>query len=97
MSAYLIFIRNTTTDPEGLATYVRKAGPTGEGHPHKVLAFHGAVEVLEGDPAEALVMVQFEDMARAKAWYESPAYQDAKTHRLKSADYRVLLVEGLAG
>jgi uncharacterized protein (DUF1330 family) len=62
-----------------------------------VLAFNGEFEVLEGDGAEGLVMLQFEDMAQAKAWYESPAYQDAKQHRLKGADYRVILAAGLAG
>jgi uncharacterized protein (DUF1330 family) len=41
------------------------------------------------------VIVQFPSMEEAKAWYESPAYQDAKTHRLKGADYRVILAKGL--
>jgi uncharacterized protein (DUF1330 family) len=34
-------------------------------------------------------------MAAAKAWYDSPAYQDAKQHRLRGADFRILLTEGL--
>jgi uncharacterized protein (DUF1330 family) len=35
-------------------------------------------------------------MAEAKAWYESPLYQQALVHRLKGAEYRVFMVEGLA-
>jgi uncharacterized protein (DUF1330 family) len=50
---------------------------------------------MEGDPAEGVVLLQFPDMDAAKAWYGSPAYQDAKQHRLKGADYRVIFAEGL--
>jgi uncharacterized protein (DUF1330 family) len=34
-------------------------------------------------------------MAAAKAWYDSPEYQDAKQHRLSGADFRIILTEGL--
>jgi uncharacterized protein (DUF1330 family) len=33
-------------------------------------------------------------MAAAKAWYTSPAYQEARQHRLKGGKFRLLLVEG---
>jgi uncharacterized protein (DUF1330 family) len=33
-------------------------------------------------------------MAAARAWYNSPAYQEARLHRMKGAQYRMLLVEG---
>lgn len=95
MSAYVIFIRNSTIDPVEFATYGQKAGPAGAGHKITPLVFYGDLEVLEGDPAEGVVIVQFPSMEEAKAWYESPAYQDAKTHRLKGADYRVILAKGL--
>jgi len=35
-------------------------------------------------------------MAAARAWYDSPAYQAAKAHRVKAADYRVIFVEGVS-
>ena len=41
------------------------------------------------------MLVEFPDMDAAKAWYHSPAYQDALQHRLKGADYRVILAQGL--
>ncbi|MDP3659929.1 DUF1330 domain-containing protein [Phenylobacterium sp.] len=34
-------------------------------------------------------------MAAARAWYESPAYQEARQHGLKGGEVRVLLLEGL--
>jgi uncharacterized protein (DUF1330 family) len=97
MPAYVILIRNRMIDPEEMKIYGSKAGPAGREHSPKVLTYNGAVEVLEGDAAEGVVMLQFEDMAKAKAWYESPGYQDALQHRLKGADYRVILAEGLPG
>jgi uncharacterized protein (DUF1330 family) len=96
MPAYVILIRNKTVDAEELKTYAQKARPAGRDFSPKVLAFNGALEALEGEAAEGVVMIQFESMAQAKAWYDSPAYQEARQHRLKGADYRVILAEGLA-
>ena len=96
MSAYVIMIRDRLTDAEEFATYGKMAkaarGPT----PPKPLAFYGPKETLEGLEADGAVILEFPDMAAAKAWYESPDYQAAKVHRLAAADYRVILVEGVA-
>jgi len=40
-------------------------------------------------------VLEFPDAEAAKGWYFSPAYQEAKAHRLKGAKYRVLLVNGV--
>ena len=95
MPAYVIFIKNSTKDPEALKTYSQKAGAARGDHKITPLAFYGPLEVLEGDAAEGVVLLQFPDTAAAKAWYDSPAYQEAKAHRLKGGDYRVILAEGL--
>jgi uncharacterized protein (DUF1330 family) len=36
-------------------------------------------------------------MPEARAWYDSPAYTEAKKHRFQAADYRVIFVEGFEG
>lgn len=95
MPAYVIFIKNSTKDADELKTYSQKAGAARGDHKITPLAYYGPLEVLEGDPAEGVVLIQFPDVAQARAWYDSPAYQDAKAHRLKGADYRVILAEGL--
>jgi uncharacterized protein (DUF1330 family) len=96
MSAYVIMIRDRLTDAEAFATYGKMAKEARGSSPPKPLAFYGANEALEGPPADGVVILEFPDMAAAKAWYESPAYQAAKTYRLAGADYRVILVEGVA-
>ena len=95
MTAYVIFIRNAITDAEEMATYGKKAAGARGDHKMTPLAFYGPVETLEGDKADGVVLISFPSMDEAKAWYNSPAYQEALPHRLKGADYRVILAEGL--
>jgi uncharacterized protein (DUF1330 family) len=95
MPAYVILINNRTPDATELGLYRPKALAARAAHPVTMLAANGAFEVLEGAPAESVTIAQFPDMAAAKAWYDSPEYQDAKAHRLKGADFRILLTEGL--
>ncbi len=95
MTAYAIFIRESTNDPAELATYGQKVGAAREGHEMRPLVAYGAFEVLEGDPVEGVVVLEFPTIAAAKAWYDSPEYQAALVHRLAGAKYRVVFVEGL--
>jgi uncharacterized protein (DUF1330 family) len=95
MAAYAIFVREKTKDAAEMQVYSGLAGGTLAGHTVKVLAVYGKQEVLEGPPCEGVVILQFPAMEAAKAWYDSPAYQAARKHRFKGADYRVIFVEGM--
>ena len=93
MVAYVIHIRNCTTEPQHFEEYyplVAKVKTDGV----EVLAKDAAFEVLEGDPAEAVVMLRFSSMEAAREWYQSEEYQAALPHRLRAADYRTILVDG---
>lgn len=94
--AYVIFTREKTLDPAELEIYWSKVAASLEGHPMKVLSGHGPHEVLEGAPTEGVVIAEFPSMAAAKAWYDSPAYREAREHRFKGAVYRGILVESTA-
>lgn len=95
MSAYVILIRDKMIDADEFATYGQKAKLAREGHAITPKAFYGRHEVLEGAEVEGAVILEFPTFAEAKAWYDSPAYQEALQHRLKGAEYRVLIVEGV--
>jgi uncharacterized protein (DUF1330 family) len=95
MSAYVIFIRESTRNPAEMETYSKAAGAALAGHPVKVLAVYGRHEVLEGPEVEGVVILEFPGIAEAKAWYDSPAYREAREHRFRGADYRAVIVEGL--
>lgn len=96
MTAYVVMIRDRMIDPEAMATYAQLARKARGGTSPKPLAFYGALEVLEGTDADGMVILAFEDMQAARRWYGSPAYQEALPHRLRGAEYRVLLVDGVA-
>jgi uncharacterized protein (DUF1330 family) len=61
----------------------------------RYLARGGGIEVLEGtwDP-RAIVVVEFPDMATARAWYASPEYAEALKVRDKALSRDLILVDG---
>jgi uncharacterized protein (DUF1330 family) len=95
MAAYILFVRDRITDAEAFAAYGPLAAAARGDHPLKPLAFYGDLETLEGEPADGVVLLEFPTVEAAKAWYDSPAYQAAKAQRLKGADYRIILVQGV--
>jgi uncharacterized protein (DUF1330 family) len=96
MAVYGVFIRDVTRDPSEMEKYDPKAGASLAGHAVKVLAAYGPQKVVEGPEHEGVVIVEFPTMEQALAWYEGPAYREAREHRFRGADYRVVFVEGLA-
>ena len=62
----------------------------------KYLARGGATEVVEGDwSPKRFVVLQFDSLARAKEWLNSPEYAPALRLRRQSATSRMILTEGL--
>ena len=95
MAAFIVFTRERTRDQAAMDTYAGLAGGTLAGHEGKPHAFYGANETLEGAPIEGAVIIEFPSIEAAKAWYNSPAYVEARKHRHLGADYRVFVTETL--
>ncbi|WP_001277468.1 DUF1330 domain-containing protein [Vibrio mimicus] len=95
MSAYVVMIRERVTDQAELDNYARLAPLAREGHSIERLAFYGALDTLEGEPVDGVVIHKFRTMEDAHRWYRSSAYRAARVHRHGGADYRVFIVEGL--
>ncbi len=93
MKSYVVFIRETTRDSSELETYWQKAPAAMVGHNFKALAAYGPHEVIEGPAVEGVAILEFPSYAEAKAWYDSPAYVEAREYRFKGADYRAVIVE----
>jgi uncharacterized protein (DUF1330 family) len=51
--------------------------------------------VLEGATMESVVILEFPSIEAARAWYDSPAYREARRARHLAADYRAFVVEGV--
>ncbi len=95
MPALIVFMRDRVRDKAEFDVYSGLAGPTLAGHTVKPLVAYNRCETLEGAPTEGAVILEFPSMEAAKAWYDSPAYREAREHRFKSADYRVFITETL--
>ena len=55
----------------------------------------GAIGSLEGDwQPKRIVVIEFDDVERAKAWHGSELYAPAKALREASANTRMIVVEG---
>lgn len=95
MSAYFVMIREETTDAAALADYGPRAALAAQHHPLKPLAVYGALDQLEGDSIEGAVILEFPDMAAARSWYDSPAYQAAVKFRHAGSRSRAFFTEGI--
>lgn len=96
MPAYVLVMRESTVrDPEALTEYQRLNRINPRDPNLTPLVVYGKTEALEGEAPDGTILLQFPDMEAARAWYHSPAYQEALQYRLKAADYRAFIVEGL--
>lgn len=97
MTVYAIILREgPVTDPEAMAEYLRVGQENRGNFDMKPLVLYGALEAIEGKASDGAVILEFPNMEEAKAWYYSPGYQMAAPHRIRSADYRIMFVEGFA-
>ena len=95
MTAYAI-VDIEVTDPVGYEDYKKLAAPTVALYGGKYIARGGKNEVLEGDWApDRLVILQFENSERAKAWLNSPEYAEARPLRHKYARSKMVVVDGV--
>ena len=93
--AYVI-VDIDVTDPERYAAYRELAARAVEAAGGRYLARGGATEVLEGDRVpHRTVILEFADMQAARAWYDSPAYLEARSLRAGAAVGSFIAVEGI--
>jgi uncharacterized protein (DUF1330 family) len=95
MATFIVFTRLRTKDQAQMEIYSQKGAGTVAGHkitPHVV---YGKQTIVEGPAHEGIAVMSFPSRAEAEAWYNSPAYQEAKRYRNAGADYSVTIVEGL--
>jgi uncharacterized protein (DUF1330 family) len=95
LSAYMIALNRSVHDRQKLEAYWKAAGPTFDGWGAKFLSVYTPLTPLElMGPLEGVVLIEFPDVAAAKGWYESPAYQQAKQHRDGAADTEFFIIDG---
>jgi uncharacterized protein (DUF1330 family) len=95
MPAYVI-VETDITDPEQYEQYKAAAAKAVTASGGRYVVRGGELAVFEGDwdPAR-LVVLEFEDLAAARRWYESAGYQEAKRLREGAARLRMVAVQGV--
>jgi uncharacterized protein (DUF1330 family) len=94
MAAYVV-VQIGIHDPVRYERYKTLAPPSIAAYGGRYLVRGGPSELLEGEwqPAR-LVILEFPDAARARAWWSSPEYAPAKSIRQACARTEMLLIEG---
>lgn len=92
--SYLV-VDARSSDSEAMGRYRQLAQIAVEKFGGRYLIRGGVVEVLEGKwQPERLVVVEFDSSEKARAFYDSPEYHEAREARRGVSDFQMLLVEG---
>jgi uncharacterized protein (DUF1330 family) len=95
VAAYVIAIVDIK-DPTRYETYRQMVLPTITAYGGRFIARGGRTEVLEGEWApRRVVIVEFPSLERAKAWWASPEYSEAKAIRQATSDGTLVVIEGV--
>src|SRR3954464_7177170 len=96
MPAYIV-VEIVIADPARYERYKVLAPPSIAQYGGRYLARGGPTTALEGkwQPGR-FVMLEFPSAERARAWWDSPEYAEAKALRQSCAQTDMLLVEGVA-
>jgi uncharacterized protein (DUF1330 family) len=92
-----IYVEMTIHDPERFKQYTALSAPAVQAAGGWYPVAGVKPEVLEGSfAADRIVLVEFDSLERARAFYRSAAYQAAKLRRTGAADFKMLLLPGAA-
>lgn len=95
MAAYLV-ARVEITNPDAYENYKKLAAEAIAKHDGRYLARGGHMETLEGDEeSRRVVIVEFPTLEKAKTFYNSPEYQEAKAAREGTATGQFVIIDGI--
>jgi uncharacterized protein (DUF1330 family) len=92
--AYMV-VDAKSTDPERMVEYRRLSSIAVDKFGGRFLVRGAAYETLEGQwQPQRLVVIEFESMEKARAFYDSPEYVSARQARAGVSSFDMVLVEG---
>ena len=96
MSAYFFFDNLKVSDAGKLEDYAVKTRPVVEAFGGRYKVVGGPATVLEGDWKPSYpVIIEFDSMEDARAWYDSDEYAELKALRQSAVTCNGVLIEGL--
>jgi uncharacterized protein (DUF1330 family) len=91
-----VILTEAIHDAEGMKAYGEAATASLAEHRPSVLALDENVELLEGEwHGDRTVVLEFESVEAARAWYTSAGYQAARKLREAAAETNVVILAGL--
>jgi uncharacterized protein (DUF1330 family) len=87
-------VRVSVHDRERYPEYLAAAKPAFEKYGANFIVRGGSFDSMEGTSRDRNVVVEFKDLATAKACYQSPEYQAAKAIRQKYSEADFIIIEG---
>ncbi|KAF5997985.1 DUF1330 domain-containing protein [Streptomyces mirabilis] len=95
MPAYVIaHLQEAAPHPE-IAEYIERIPTTFEPYGGRFLVHAAQHEVKEGSWPGHVVVIGFPGVAEARAWWDSPAYQEIAPLRSRHIEGEIILVEGV--
>jgi uncharacterized protein (DUF1330 family) len=95
MAAYVV-VQVDVKDPQRYEDYKRMVPASLAKYGGRFLVRGGHTEPLEGTwEPKRFVLVEFPDVAQARAWWASPEYVEAKALRQATSTTQMILVEGI--
>ena len=94
MAAYIL-ADVEITNAEQYAEYRKWSSAAFEAHGVQPIVRGGQTERLEGREPGRIVVIPFDSMAAARAFYDSPEYTKARAAREGAAIMNMLIVEGV--
>jgi uncharacterized protein (DUF1330 family) len=85
----------TVTEPQGFEKYREMVPATVAKYGGRFVVRGGKLETLEGEwQPRRLVVLEFASAARAREWWASEEYREAKALRQRTARTNLVIVEG---
>ena len=95
MVAWAIGAILSVSHEAGFAAYQELGGPTVAKYGGKRVAAGTKIEVADGTWSPVrMVVIEFENLEKAKTWHNSPEYQAAMEKRISSSDGGFIFLDG---
>ncbi|WP_119726542.1 DUF1330 domain-containing protein [Thermomonospora amylolytica] len=95
MSAYAVGVFHDIQRVPEIVEYLERIDDTLRPFGGRFLVHGAPPEVVEGTWTDTLVVIEFPDMDKARAWYESPGYQAIVPLRTRNSKGAAFLVQGV--
>lgn len=95
MTAYALAHLRHTTVHEDVLDYIERIQATLVPYAGRFLVHGPDVHVMEGAWPGTLVVIEFPDLATARSWYASPAYQEILPLRTSHVAADAIVFEGV--